>query len=183
MLQSNVSIAKEQLSYAAGLYFSRSEISVVATLTFSAYGILIDLLKGRDCFRDWMQKDHPQITSKKMWKMWNDTWGFLKHGKGGIEEREIDPNLVELILFTAICDFQALPKIFNIYDMPRSSIEMEVYQLWFCAKNEDTFSCEHESIFIAKNLFSDILRLDKMDQIELGERVLTEQKHLLDVGK
>jgi|GEM_PF-6178833 hypothetical protein len=178
MLRSNIDVAKEQLSYAVGLFFNKSEISVVATLGFSAYGILIDLLKDKDCFRDWMQEDHPGVSPKAMWLEWNVTWGFFKHGKNGVEQRTIDENLIEIILFAAIYDFQTLPEKLNTPNLPKPSIEMDIYRFWFCAKNEGIFPCEHENVLIAKSLFPNIATLDKEEKIELGRKMLSKQKIL-----
>lgn len=60
---------------------------------------------------------------------------------------------------------------------------MDIYQLWFCAKNEDIFAPEHESVSIAKKLFPNIGTRQKAEQIDLGRKVLLQQKSLLAIGK
>jgi hypothetical protein len=178
MSLSNVDVTKEQLSYSVGLYFNRSEVSVVATLVFSAHGILIGLLKNKDCFRDWMQKDHPQLESKEIWATWNEEWGFLKHARRGVVSRDINEDFVEKILFTAIHDFQSLREKLNDNSLPKSSLEMETYQLWFYAKNSEIFNCSKSKDIIknADDLFPNIRDMSKNKQIEYGKRVLEKLK-------
>jgi hypothetical protein len=177
MIQSNIDIAKEQLSYASALFFNKADIGVVATLTYSAYGIIIDLLKGTGCFRDWMQEDHLEIKSKDLWELWNRDWGFLKHAKDGIKEKCLDKDLIKNILFTAIHDFMILPTKLNNPKFPKASIEMEVYQLWFCSINERVFSKDHEIVIVAKELFSNIADLDNEEQIDLGRKILSREEN------
>lgn len=178
MLLSNADVAKEQLSYSVGLYFNRSEVSVVATLVFSAYGILIDLLKNKDCFRDWMGEDHPQLRSKDIWDTWNEEWGFLKHARTGVISRDINEDLVEKILFAAIHDFQLLPKKLDDTNLPKSSLEMDTYQLWFYAKNSELLNCQESKNIIARadKLFPTIRNVSKNMQIELGKIFLERLK-------
>lgn len=101
----------------------------------------------------------------------------MKHARTGVISRDINEDFVEKILFTAIHDFQLLPEKLNL-SLPKSSLEMDTYQLWFYAINSKILNCPSSKniITLADDLFPNISNVSKNNQIERGKIVLGKLK-------
>lgn len=173
---SNVEVAKQQLSCAVELFFNKEHMAVVATLVFSAYGILVVLVKDKGCFRDFMQDtaSKDDIASRDLWNEWNSEWGFLKHARSGLESKIINEDFIAQILFTAIYDFQLLRDKLENNSLPAASTAMDLYQSWFYATDSKLMTCE-KSLKIkrdANELFPNIKLLSKSRQLDQGKAVI-----------
>lgn len=173
---SNVEVAKQQLSCAVELFFNKEHMAVVATLVFSAYGILVDLVKDKGCFRDFMQDtaSKDDIASRDLWNEWNSEWGFLKHARSGLESKIINEDFIAQILFTAIYDFQLLRDKLENNSLPAASIVMELYQMWCYATDSKLSPCDKslEKKYDANKFFPKIELLSKREQLNQGKLVM-----------
>ena len=166
-----ISVARSQLDTVIKLIFENDDSVSIATLLHPAWHILKDLLRHKaiESSRDWMAKDQlikPQnngLKEKDIWGILNKDWNFLKHASGDPDGvLDFDDDYLEGVTMFAINDFGQIAD---------QSPNMNIYQLWFIAKNPDLFKdqsvCEASS-----SIFPDLHVKDVCEQKQLGLGIL-----------
>lgn len=136
-----ITAAKHQLDTAIELFFLDRDSISIRTLLSSAWSILYNLhrKRGLESSRDWMVSCFPDYRPGKIREILTNDWNFFKHARNDAEEiLEFDGGINERLLMFAVNDFSQLAG--------HTTFLMEVFQLWFIAKNEADFK---------NNLFDD----------------------------
>jgi hypothetical protein len=170
---SHVNVAELQLICAINLLFKNENEVPILVLLHGAWSISKDILKhkGIESSRNWIAQDNMRegLSEKDIWKILDSFWNFCKHADQNPEELvEFPKDYVEIALSFAIDDYSKLCK-----DKP---IEMDVYQLWFVAKNCNLFG----TLEITKGaniFFPNISELSVPNQRARGLEILQQEKN------
>lgn len=171
--------AKHQLDTAIDLFFLDRDPVSIRTLLSSAWNVLHDLLAKTDLesSRDWITQSFPDYSQKEIMGILKDDWAFFKHADRDPKRiLEFDDGANQELLMFAVNDFAQLTKA--------TTYAMEVYQLWFVAKNETIFEkLKHENLFeFSKSVFPNLATLDLTEQKKFGRNALGDsqlyQQHL-----
>lgn len=174
-----ITAAKHQLDTAIDLFFLDRDPISIRTLLSSAWNVLHDLLAKTDLesSRDWITKSFPDHSQKEIMGILKHDWSFFKHADRDPERiLKFDDRANQELLMFAVNDFAQLTKA--------TTFIMEVYQLWFIAKNEAIFeNTKHENLFeFAQSVFPNLSALGSTQQKELGRNALGDsqlyQQHL-----
>jgi hypothetical protein len=132
--------AVKALGTSLKLIFENHDSVSVATLLHPAWHILKDLLRHKkiksslDSMAEiQLQKpENSNLTEKNIWDILNNDWKFIKHAdKDHNEILDFDDDYLEGVTMFAITDFS---------EVSTQSSRMDLYQLWFIAKNPDIFN-------------------------------------------
>ena len=164
-----ITAAKYQLDTAIDLFFRDRDPVSIRTLLSSAWSVLYNLhcKQGLESSRDWMASCFPDHTPKEIGNILTHDWNFFKHAKEDAEDiLAFDDSANQELLMFAVNDFAQLTKA--------TTFIMEIYQLWFIAKNEAIFEkVNQENLFeFAQSVFPNLSALDIAQQKELGRNAL-----------
>ncbi|MDI1227320.1 MAG: hypothetical protein PSY14_06520 [bacterium] len=164
---SKITAAGCQLDTATELLLSSRDLLSAAVLIHSAWSVTKDLLahKKTESSRSWMAELFPQLTEIEIWRKLDEVWTFSKHAnKDPDAVIQFSGGYVEAVLFLAIYDFSQIS--------PVKSKTMDIYELWFIAKNANLFS-GHEVFIQASKLFPDLASLSYKQQAIAGFKLIS----------
>ena len=160
-----ITVARGQLDTAIELILGDKDIISSVVLVHSAWSVLKDLLKVRNIksSRSWMPELLSELSENEVWKKIDQVWNFSKHAKGDPESFiEFKADYIEGALCMALYDFSQIGKQSRI---------MDIYQLWFIAKNKELFG-QHKIFLEAERLFPDMQSKGDKEQKELALRAI-----------
>ena len=164
-----ITVAGCQLDTSIELIFGLKDVISAAVLIHSAWSVIKDLLKhkGIESSRSWMTEFFPDTPEKDVWKTLDEVWNFCKHAQ---KKDEVDKLIqfpvgyIETVLFLALYDFSQISTI--------KSKTMDVYELWFISKHEETFK-DHDVFKYASELFPGLANLSREQQARCGFEALS----------
>lgn len=169
-----ISVARSQIDTTIKLIFENHDSISVATLLHPAWHILKDLLghkkikSSRDSMAEiQLQKtENSNLTEQDIWKILNTDWNFMKHAKGDPDEiLYFEDDYLEGVTMFLISDFS---------EIATQSSRMDIYQLWFIAKNPDIFNSKNRE---GINVYEEAI-LAYPDLHDLHAKEISEQKQI-----
>jgi hypothetical protein len=165
---SKIEAAQRQLNSAIILYFMNSDDVSVCTLLHSSWNILKDLLKERDCTRNWIAEEYARSSGEPKSKFWDFlqlNWNFLKHANQ-------DPKAI-LVFDNEYLWGGIAFAIHDFIQLGKPTPAMEVFQIWVCAKSPlpDDIEPTPESIQMintAAKIFPKMHFKNEVEQRRLG---------------
>lgn len=159
--------ALRQLNAAITLLFHGADPIVVHTLAAAAANVFSDVIDKKPEKQSWREriKCEHKLSEKQIKNIMNKSWNFFKHGDcdpdGVIEFDEKDS---EYLIFHATLECG---------ELEIASIEKDVFQLWFVAKN--ALDIDVEMLRVATTLFPDFIQLSRSQQLKVGAKKLAEE--------
>ena len=159
--------AKENIEQAIWSVFENKNYAASITLIGSASSVLKDLLSDRS-FRKTTSKLFPEI---RVYKELDKIWNFCKHVEKKNEKEisiEVEDTLILILL--VIMDYRTL--------YANTTLLMQSYELWFCAKNRSFFEgFPDEKRVVIVQEFGELYKEELLSvQIEKGWMVI--KKHI-----
>lgn len=162
-----ITVAGCQLDTAIELILSDKDVVSAVVLVHSAWSVAKDLLKIRkiESSRTWMPEFFPDSSEREVWNQLDLVWNFCKHAKDDPDNHiKFKADYIEVALFLALYDFSQLSV---------KSKAMEIYEVWFIAKNEKVF-VQHEVFSQASKVFPELSKNTIYVQKKIGlEAVLS----------
>ncbi len=161
--------ANRQLNAAIRFLFASGDPIAVHTLALAAANVYSDLVDKHPEVKSWRERirvDHG-MTDAEIRKVLHRAWNFFKHGDRDPDAvLEFDTGEVEYIIFHATLECGEIAK---------TSIEMQVFQLWFLASGTFRLDDEDEIQRFSEALFSGIADLPRDERLRRGHEVLMRQ--------
>ena len=161
--------ASRQLNAAITLLFNEVDGIIPYTLAAAASNVYADILDKKVNAESWREKMRSDngLSKAQIKEVMNKSWNFLKHG-------DRDPN--------GVLEFDEMESLYLIFmatlecgEIQKTSIQMQVFQLWFIALKSIDLADDNQIQQTAKTLFPNLELLPRAKQLSLGAEMLTIQ--------
>jgi len=161
--------ASRQLNVAISLFFTNGDPIAVHTLAVAASNIFSDVLdkkEGAQSWRERLRTEH-DLSKAGVRDVMHGAWNFFKHGNrdpDGVldfDERECE----HLIFFATL----------ECGELQSTSIQMQTFQLWFCARGALDLGSDNKFQKTAITIFPGLENLARADQLRAGYEMLAKQ--------
>jgi hypothetical protein len=163
--------AVKQLDTAIQLFFEKRDPVSIRTLVSAAGRILSDLVEHKKPGESWRShtvKSIPSLRPIDVYDILNSTPNFLKHA-------DRDPSGEHILTETENDDLIFMATL-ECGEIQATSLEMQVFQIWYMAAYPDRFFQDNIAAQDAKALFPTLALLERDAKIELGAQFYAEQK-------
>lgn len=166
--------AARQLNVAISLLFDDSDVIAVHTLAVASSNIFSDILDKKFPGKSWreiLRIDH-KLSHAQVRDILHKTWNFLKHGdrdSDGVIDFEGSDTLHMIFFATLECG-----------ELQPTSVEMEVYQLWYLASGTFHLGDDSEIQRTAEQMFPRLSELAWSDKVRKGKEMVVIQRAELD---
>ena len=166
---SKLDAASRQLNAAITLLFSGVDEIIPYTLAAAASNIYADILDKKVNAESWREKIKSDngFSKAQIKEVMNKSWNFLKHG-----DHDPDGSL----------DFDEKESLYLIFmatlecgEIQNTSIQMQVFQLWFIALKYINIGDSNQIQQSAKTLFPNLELFPRAKQLSLGAKMLETQ--------
>jgi hypothetical protein len=160
-------IARSQLLTAIDLHFNNLDPISVHSLAGSSREIIEALCRKNSIepFTPHIKRTFPEKTEKEIWKIMNLYRNAFKHADADdgeiIEQFSEEKN--DYIIYVAVEDYINLRKA--------SPVQMQVFQVWFCAVHEDRLADDVDKQRF-RTAFPGILKLPRNEQKLAGKEMI-----------
>ncbi len=163
--------AIRQLDTAIELFFEKRDPVSVRTLVGAAGRVFSDLVEHKKPGESWRSntvKSIPTLPPKQVYGILNSTPNFLKHA-------DQDPE-GEHIFTEAENDDLIFMATLECGEIHTTSLEMQAFQIWYMASYPERFFEDNQPAQDAKLLLPTLASLTREKKIDVGARLLAEQK-------
>jgi hypothetical protein len=161
--------ASRQINAAITLLFGGADPIVVHTLAIAASNVFADVLDKKSGTKSWREKmrvDHG-LSNAQFKELIHKSWNFFKHGDRDPEGiLEFDKKESEYLIFLATLECG---------ELQNTSIQMQVFQLWFLASGAFDLGADNEIQQTAKSIFPGLEQLSRSQQLSTGAEMLAKQ--------
>lgn len=162
--------ATRQLNVAISLLFDNSDVIAVHTLAIASSNIFSDILDKKLPGKSWREKlriDHG-LSHAQVRRVMHEAWNFFKHGlrdPDGVIDFEEDDTLHMIFFATLECG-----------ELQPTSVEMQVYQLWYLASGKFHLGEDSEIQRTAEQIFPNLGKLVWSDKLHKGKEMVAIQR-------
>jgi hypothetical protein len=159
--------ATRQLNTAIRLFFASGDSVAIHTLAAAAGTVFADLVETQKPGISWQQSNiriDSQLKEHDYFDLLRESQDFFKHADRDPDDaHDFDEKKNDDLISVAILDCGELQP---------TSIEMQVFQIWYFAAHASRFSYDHPVVKDALPLFPGIEDLPREQKITLGARLL-----------
>jgi len=177
-------VATRQLDTAIRLFFNAGDVVSVHTLVAASATVFADILDkmGETSWRQQMIAQHSGYLSKKqVISALRKAQNFFKHADRAYEKSiEFLETENDSLILIATLEAGLLLQVNNLNrsEKPKPSTPMSVFQLWYIATKPDGFYVPEELVAATKDVFPNINKSPRFEQLSIGASFLKEREIL-----